>query len=578
VSSTSLPSLRNSFRLSILAGALLAASLGFAADSRAATIGAGEASSCGISPSGALTCWGYDHNIGALGTGENRTEDSYDPLPVKGLDSGVTDISLTASGGFQTTVCAIASGGARCWGDNDQGQFGNGTKGGTSNTPVQVSGLESGVTKISVNTAHVCAVHNGAAKCWGAGDDYRLGTGSGTDQPSPVTPQGLASGVTDIAAGRRHTCAIKDGTIYCWGNNTNYQLGFDSNGQPAHGPTLMAQPPPGRAVGITAGSDHSCALMDSGAVYCWGTRSDGRLGDGSSTDKSANPLLVTGMDSGVSAIHSNYQHTCAIKSGTAFCWGDGGYGRLGNGAESSSSVPVQVSNISGVTSIAGGRDHTCAVASDKQYCWGRNSHRQLGSNRVGERSAVPVEVTGTKPAPGPDPGPGGATNGDDVLNGTAAADKICGLFGNDIVNGLAGNDTLFGDACDDKTKRLFGAQATTDGNDKLNGGDGNDTMYGAGGKDTMKGGKGKDKLFGGDGNDTLSGEAGSDSLDGGRGNDKLTGGADVNKYKGGDGNDVLSARNGKKETVDCGKGSKDKATVDRTDTVKGCETVSRPRR
>lgn len=75
----------------------------------------------------------------------------------------------------------------------------------------------------------------------------------------------------------------------------------------------------------------------------------------------------------------------------------------------------------------------------------------------------------------------------------------------------------------------------------LNGGNGNDTMYGAGGKDTMKGGKSKDKLLGGDGND------------------------------------VLNARNGKKETVDCGKGSKDKATVDRADVVKGCETVARPR-
>jgi len=152
---------------------------------------------------------------------------------------------------------------------------------------------------------------------------------------------------------------------------------------------------------------------------------------------------------------------------------------------------------------------------------------------------------------------GGATDGNDILTGDALANTICGLLGNDTINGLGGNDILWGDACNDKAKRLFGAQAGSDGNDKLNGGDGNDTLYGAGGKDTLKGGKGKDKLFGGDGNDTLSG------------------GADVNKYKGGAGNDTVNAKNGKKETVDCGAGKKDKASVDKADTVKGCEKVTR---
>ena len=173
------------------------------------------------------------------------------------------------------------------------------------------------------------------------------------------------------------------------------------------------------------------------------------------------------------------------------------------------------------------------------------------------------------------PGPFGATNGNDTLSGTPAADKICGLLGNDVINGVAGNDTLYGDACDKKAKLIVGAQIPTDGNDKLNGGDGNDALYGAGGKDTLKGGKGKDKLFGGDGNDTLSGEDGKDTLDGGKGNDKLTGGKDVNSYKGGAGDDTVSARNKKKDTIDCGAGKKDKATVDRIDKVKGCETVSR---
>ena len=169
------------------------------------------------------------------------------------------------------------------------------------------------------------------------------------------------------------------------------------------------------------------------------------------------------------------------------------------------------------------------------------------------------------------------TAGPDTINGTSLNEVICGLGGNDKLNGLGGNDTLWGDACDDRAKRIFGAQSGTDGNDTLSGGDGNDKLFGAGGKDKLKGGNGKDKLVGGDGNDTLDGGAGKDSLDGGRGNDKLAGGKDTNTYKAGAGNDSVSARNGKKETVDCGSGSKDSATVDRNDKVKSCETVRRPR-
>jgi Ca2+-binding RTX toxin-like protein len=90
--------------------------------------------------------------------------------------------------------------------------------------------------------------------------------------------------------------------------------------------------------------------------------------------------------------------------------------------------------------------------------------------------------------------------------------------------------------------------------------------------------KGNDSLSGGAGNDSLSGEAGRDGLDGGAGNDKLNGGRDKNSYKAGAGNDSVNARNRKKETVDCGSGRKDSATVDRNDKVKGCEKVKRAKR
>ncbi|HYH58398.1 MAG TPA: thrombospondin type 3 repeat-containing protein [Thermoleophilaceae bacterium] len=173
-------------------------------------------------------------------------------------------------------------------------------------------------------------------------------------------------------------------------------------------------------------------------------------------------------------------------------------------------------------------------------------------------------------------GPGdGPTDGDDVLTGDELPNLICGLAGNDTISGLGGNDTLYGDACGEKTGRASVSQVVEDGKDKLFGDDGNDKLYGAGGNDSLTGGKGNDKLFGGAGNDKLKGEAGKDTLNGGAGNDRLTGGPSANKYKAGPGNDRIKAKNKKKETVNCGPGKKDRATVDKKDKVKGCEKVKR---
>jgi probable HAF family extracellular repeat protein len=134
-----------------------------------------------------------------------------------------------------------------------------------------------------------------------------------------------------------------------------------------------------------------------------------------------------------------------------------------------------------------------------------------------------------------------ATSGNDRLTGTSARNVICGLGGNDTINGLPANDTLFGDGCGVKAK-AFDAAAGADGNDTLNGGKGNDKLYGAGGNDTLNGGPG------------------------------------VNTYSGGRGNDTIDARNGRKETVDCGSGKKDVAIVDKNDKTKRCEKVKRAKK
>jgi hypothetical protein len=171
---------------------------------------------------------------------------------------------------------------------------------------------------------------------------------------------------------------------------------------------------------------------------------------------------------------------------------------------------------------------------------------------------------------------GRPTAGDDILNGTLNADRICGLGGNDQITGLQGDDVLFGDQCDANSlmAQVFAA-AADDGNDRIKGNEGNDTLTGSGGNDNLDGGAGNDTILGGSGNDKLTGGAGKDSLKAGPGNDKLTGGKGKNRYSAGAGNDTVNARNRKKETIDCGKGKKDRATVDKSDKVKNCETVRR---
>jgi hypothetical protein len=144
---------------------------------------------------------------------------------VTGLSSGVASISA----GFDNACAVTTSGAAYCWGDNSNGQLGNGS---TTNSlvPVAVTGLSSGVASISAGNGLTCAVTtSGAAYCWGWNGEGDLGIGSTTGSLVPVAVTGLSSGVASISAGFLHTCAVTtSGAIYCWGHNSNGELGNGS--------------------------------------------------------------------------------------------------------------------------------------------------------------------------------------------------------------------------------------------------------------------------------------------------------------------------------------------------------------
>ncbi len=224
------------------------------------------------------------------------------------------------------------------------------------------------------------------------GDDGQLGNNDTSDQSVPVDVNGLSGEVTAIAAGDSHTCALMlSGAVKCWGNGASGQLGNGSESarlEPVNVTDLG-----GVALAITAGNYHTCALTSQGGVKCWGSGLDGQLGN-SETDNQLVPVDVAGLGSDVLSISAGDSHTCALMStGTAKCWGNGNSGRLGNNDVVNQLVPVEVVGLtSGLLSLAAGGLHSCAVTSSGgAKCWGYGFSGQLGNNSTSD-ALVPVDV------------------------------------------------------------------------------------------------------------------------------------------------------------------------------------------
>jgi len=300
-------------------------------------ISARTGNACALTNNGAVKCLGLNSH-GELGN--NSTADSSVPVDVVGLQSGVKAIS---AGG--THSCAILNSGAvKCWGDNFLGQLGN-LSTVDSSVPVDVVGLQSDAIAISVNGYHTCAVlKGGAVKCWGANYDGQLGNNSRTHSRVPVDVFGLQSGVTAISVGESHSCALLNtGATRCWGK---YRFGWLGTESGSLIPVAVAGLQSG-VVAISAGRGHTCVILNGGGVKCWGYNFNGQLGD-NSTSSSDNPRDVVGLQSGVTAISAGGYHTCALlSSGALKCWGSNEHGQLGNNTMTNSSVPVDVDGLGG---------------------------------------------------------------------------------------------------------------------------------------------------------------------------------------------------------------------------------------
>lgn len=347
------------------------------------SIAGGGSHTCAVTEAGGVKCWGYNDR-GQLGDGTNVTR--LLPTNVHGLGSGVSSVAT----GSSHSCAVLTSSAVMCWGYNFSGQLGNG---GTSNlnTPSKVVSLV-GVASLTAGSSHTCALTTlGAVKCWGYNGYGRLGNNSLTDSPTPVNVSGLASGVSSIASGYSHTCAVlTTGQVKCWGHNLYGQLG---DGTTTNSRVPISTAGIANAKTLAGGFKHTCAATTAGGVKCWGGNDDGQLGDGSNLDTLV-PVDVPSLSSGVTSIAIGNYHTCvSTVDGAAKCWGRNLLGQLGVGNTTNSPAPVEVVGLTGgVEYVITGASHGCAVMDNgSAKCWGANSYGQLGDNSTTHRP-TPIDV------------------------------------------------------------------------------------------------------------------------------------------------------------------------------------------
>ena len=223
----------------------------------------------------------------------------------------------------------------------------------------------------------------------------RLPSDAGVAPRGPLLTVTPTNAFVSIDAGSLHTCGLTSaGQPWCWGRNSVGQLG-DSTAAATTVPVATFQMGWNAFSQVTAGGLHSCGLV-SGQAWCWGNNGDGRLGDGTSMNLALAPVQVLQGALSFTVLSAGDAHTCGLdSSGQAYCWGRNDYGQIGDNSKAFAAAPTAVQQPAGVTftQIASGARHTCGLTSGGQaYCWGYNADGQLGIGAA-LQSLVPAAVS-----------------------------------------------------------------------------------------------------------------------------------------------------------------------------------------
>lgn len=362
---------------------------GICSSERIVETASGRAHTCARRASGAVACWG-NNGLGQLGNGTGV--DSLAPVAVSGVTNAM-QLGVTAY-----TSCVVRSGGsASCWGDNGNGKLGDGTTT-LRLAPVSLAAL-GGITIVEVvpGPSHTCARSStGQVYCWGDNSNGQLGDGTTTGPRLTPGPVAGMSDAADLVLGDGFTCVRRvSGQVWCWGQNIYGELGSGAT-------TTIPRPMPGAVVGLSdavevaAGGSHACARRATGQIVCWGENGVGQLGATTvPADRSATPVAVGLGPTDTVQIACGAAHTCArLSGGNVYCWGYNSTGEIGDGTMVNRTTPVLVPVGGAASFISLGDEHSCAaLTTGAVMCWGNNGNGRLGDGTTVNRS-LPVAVLG----------------------------------------------------------------------------------------------------------------------------------------------------------------------------------------
>ena len=362
---------------------------------------------CGVGNNGYIYCWG-SNSFGQLGLG-NYISNYTGLIPAQVVMPMLTKFNKILAVGA-TTFCALAdSGKVYCWGNGSAGTIGNGSFNSANYVPTEVN-MPYGVvfTDLTGSNGSVCAKgSNLKTYCWGANSNGQLASGYVTDVSIPTLIVGTTMAADFInfkelalqtpgSESPYTSCGISSvWGSYCWGAGDLGQLG--------NGKYYSSSYPQEVILGagyyfktLSVGSQFACSLGSDFKTRCWGLGTAGQLGNGGFLSEST-PVVVSSPDGVIFAsLNSSFNFSCAIgDDNNAYCWGDGVYGRLGNGTTQLSSTPTKVSFVAGaaVDKLILSGEYSCGILSNgKAYCWGRGG--VLGTNTIqNDNNSTPLEVT-----------------------------------------------------------------------------------------------------------------------------------------------------------------------------------------
>jgi|GEM_PF-1725193 len=375
-------------------------------------VAVGQTHTCALTNTGGVRCWGRNKHV-TLGNG--ATGDKHAPVRV----TGISDAVAIWAGVFQT--CArTANGSVACWGISVAKKTPAGWSAAYQQTPQTVSALKAaasvapgqgnrcallpggtvkcwgsyfadkaidyskltGAIAVDVGQAFGCALMKDATmRCWGNNFYGQLGLGhrDNTGKWYPVQQVSGLKGVKSISSFSRHTCALRnDGSVWCWGDNYAGQIGHGQTGIYVKSPAKVKNV--AGATVMSVGQHHSCAVVKSGAVKCWGYGQVGQVAP--SCGVKCNTAQLVPNVTGATALALGASHSCALLSGGRVrCWGWDQEGQMGDGPVAHGGVLLK--SLMDVIQIAAGQQHTCALRKTGDvWCWGRNGYGEIGDGKA----------------------------------------------------------------------------------------------------------------------------------------------------------------------------------------------------